>query len=205
MKAALIIPFAAAVAVATVACDDDGSPAATGTTTVVPAVSSSAPAGTDTARVDLANHKFPISAQNALEAARKKFDGTLTGLELEPEGVNTRDTYVYKVKLTSDTEKYTVQLTADAGTVVTEHRENLDADEQRTERMREAINLDAAVPLNDAMATATKARSGRVEKWKIEGKDNAAQYEFDIQAPGDTDEDYEVQVDAYTGQLKTAG
>lgn len=205
MKAALIIPFVAAVAVASAACDDDAQPAATGTSAAVPALSGSAQTDTDAARIDLAKHQFPISAQNALDAARKKFDGTLTGLELEPEGVNAHRTYVYKVKLTSDTEQYTIQLTADAGTVVTEHRENLDADEQRTERTREAIDLRAAVPLHDAMATATEARPGRVEKWKIEGKDNAAQYEFDIQAPGDTAEDYEVQVDAYTGKLETAG
>ncbi|WP_454197798.1 PepSY domain-containing protein [Nocardia sp. Marseille-Q1738] len=47
--------------------------------------------------------------------------------------------------------------------------------------------------------------AGRVEKWKLEGGGNSAEYEFDIHSPGNADEDYEVQVDAYSGQLRTAG
>lgn len=205
MKAVLITPIVVAVAVAAAACGNDSNEKPTSPPIGTSVVSGSAPAGADSAPVDLARHSFAVSPQDVLGAAKQKFAGTLTKLELEPEGAGPRTTYVYKVELMSDTEKYSTQLTADSGAVVSERKENLDADERGTERRREAVDFARAVPLNDAMATATKAHPGRVGKWKIEGKDNSAQYEFDIQGPGDADEDYEVQVDAYSGQLQTSG
>ncbi|QBS39173.1 PepSY domain-containing protein [Nocardia sp. CS682] len=206
MKAVLITPIVVAAAIAAASCGDDSGQDSADPTTAVSVIGSSTASGApDSAQVDLAHHSFPVSPTDALNTAKKNFDGTLSKLELEREGVNTRNTYVYKVEMLSDTEKYTIQLAADSGAVISEHKENLDADERGTERTRKAVDYDRAVPLNDAMATASKARSGPIEKWKIEGKDNSAQYEFDVQQPGATDDDYEVQVDAYSGQLKTTG
>ncbi|MBF6331063.1 PepSY domain-containing protein [Nocardia transvalensis] len=155
------------------------------------------------APIDLAHNTFPVSSADALGTARQKFDGTVTKIELEQEGVNGRNVYVYKVELMSDTQKYAAQLSADDGAIVTEKTDDLEPDKVGRARTEEAVDLDTAVPLTAAMDTATKARPGTVEKWKIEGKNGSAQYEFDIRTPGDTDEDYEVQVDAYSGQLKT--
>ncbi|MFI6170728.1 PepSY domain-containing protein [Nocardia sp. NPDC051052] len=205
MKAVVITPFVVAAVVAATACghdpDQHSATPATGTSDI----SSSAPTLADSAPVDLARNSFAVSPQDVLAAAQEKFAGTLTKLELEPEGVSPRTSYVYKVELMSDQEKYTTQLAADSGAVISERKENLDADERDTERRRDAVDFGKAVPLNEAMSTATRAHPGRVGKWKIEGKDNTAKYEFDIYGPADADEDHEVQVDAYSGQLATAG
>lgn len=206
MRAAMITPFVVAAAVVTASCGNDSPDTSTTSTTAgITTINSTPTTGANVAQIDLAHHTFPVSAQDALGTARKNFDGTVTKIELEREGVNAQNIYVYKVELMSDTEKYAAQVSADSGAIVAEKKEPLDADEQGTERTKEAVNLDSAVPLNQAMDTASKARPGRIEKWKIEGKNNTAQYEFDIESPGTNDEDYEVQVDAYSGQLKTAG
>ncbi|GAB2662614.1 PepSY domain-containing protein [Nocardia goodfellowii] len=189
------------VAAAITGCGSDSDQDSATTTSM----SVSGPTTSATAPIDLAHHNFRVSYTDALDAARKKFDGTVTKVELEPESVNGREIYVYKVELMSDSQKYAAQLSADDGGFVTEKTDDLDADEVGRARTEDAVDLDAAVPLNEAMDTATKARPGTVEKWKIEGKNGSAQYEFDLRTPGDADEDYEVQVDAYSGQLKTAG
>lgn len=203
MKAALIAPIAISAAVLAVSCgdnSDDSRPAASATINAT-----SAAPNPGTAQIDLAKHSFPVSADDAMAAAKKKFDGTLTKLELEPEVVNGARAYVYKVELVSDTQKFTMQHAAESAAVIGERTEALDADEVRTERGTDAVDLARAVPVNTAMGTAVQAHPGRVEKWKIEGKNNTARYEFDIETQSGIDDDYEAQVDAYSGQLISAG
>jgi uncharacterized membrane protein YkoI len=88
--------------------------------------------------------------------------------------------------------------------VIDEDTDELDQDEIRTERQENRITLTQVVSTQDAMNAARRARSGRIDKWKLEGRPEGAQYEFDIDRSGAADEDYEVRVDARTGRVASS-
>ena len=149
--------------------------------------------------IDLANHQFPVSWQDALQKAQDKFDGDVSKIELEQS--DTGD-YEYKVELLSDQQKYAAQVDANSGDVIDEKTDDFDQDKVGTEREQKSIDMDSVVSLEDAMKTATGAQDGRVNKWKLEGKESGPQYEFDIdKTDNPQDGDREVQVDAKSGDV----
>ncbi|MGK4219120.1 PepSY domain-containing protein [Kocuria marina] len=177
---------------ATATSDTSSTPDATSTsdTTGSPdATSTSGP-------MDLSQHDFPVTWEDALHKAQDRFNGDVSKIELE-----SRDGggYEYKVELMSDAEKYAVQIDADSGEIVSEKTDSLD--DGAAERQEKTFSLDGLVSLDDAMNTATEAQDGPVNKWKVEGKESGPRYEFDITDPQGSGEDHEVQVDARSGKV----
>ena len=156
----------------------------------------SASAATADGEVDLSQHTFPVSWQDALKKAQDRFSGDVAKVELEKrEGGG----YEYKIELRSDTQKYAVQVDAESGKIVSEKTD--DESDGDTERQEKSVDLDEVVDLDKAMDAAQQARSGAVTAWKIEGTSGGPQYEFDITDPQNTREDHEVQVDARSGKV----
>ena len=149
--------------------------------------------------MDLANHEFPVSWQDALKKAQDKFDGDVSKIELEPSDTGN---YEYKIELLSDQQKYAAQVDANSGDVVNEKTDDFDGDKVGTERQQKRIDMDSVVSLDKAMDAAKGAHDGPINKWKLEGKESGPQYEFDIgKSDNPQDGDYEVQVDAKTGEV----
>jgi uncharacterized membrane protein YkoI len=150
--------------------------------------------------VDLYDHDFPVTWQRAVETARTRFNGDVGKIELEYE----RGRYAYEVGLLSDTQEYSIHVDAQSGAVIEEDTDELDQDEVRTERQENRITLTQVVSPQDAMNAARRARSGRIDKWKLEGGPEGPRYEFDIDPSGAADEDYEVRIDARTGRVASS-
>lgn len=149
--------------------------------------------------MDLANHKFSVSWQDALKKAQGKFDGDVSKIELEQSDTGN---YEYKIELLSDKQKYATQVDANSGDVISEKTDDFDGDKVGTERQKKRIDMGDVVSLDKAMDAAKGAQDGPVNKWKLEGKESGPQYEFDIDKTGNPqDGDYEVQVDAKTGKV----
>lgn len=148
-----------------------------------------------TGGVDLFDQEFPVTWQKAVQHARAKFEGDVTKIELERE----RGQYAYTVELLSNTQEYSVHLDAKTGDEVGTETEDLDADERNIERQQESIDLTDTVALRTAMDAARHARSGTITSWKIEGRASGPQYEFDVE--NGSEEDYEVKVDAVSGEV----
>lgn len=143
---------------------------------------------------DLATTAFAVSWDDAVDTAMGNFEGKLAELELDWN----RDRYVYKIELVSDTEEYEVRIDADTGELVGEKTEKIESDDL-AEKQAEIIDLDAIVSWDEALATALDAQNGTVNEWKLEGTEHGPQYEFDVD--DDSGEDYEVTIDARTGEL----
>lgn len=146
--------------------------------------------------VDLADHTFDLNWTDALDQAKEEFDGDVSKIELEVEG----EAYVYKVELLSDKQKFEYQIDANSGDVVEQDTDDFSDDKVKTEREKNAIDLDNVIDVEDAMQTALGERDGRVTEWKLEGKSSGPRYEFDIENSDGTD-DVEIQVDAVSGDL----
>lgn len=143
---------------------------------------------------DLAITEFTISWEDAVDAALVNFDGELAEFELDWH----RDRYAYDVELVSDVEEYEVRVDADTGEQYDERTEKIETDDL-AEKQAEVVNLDAVVSWDDAVAAALDAQSGTVNEWKLEGTKHGPQYEFDVD--DDSGEDYEVSVNAETGEV----
>lgn len=169
-----------------------------GTTSASAAPSGSSSPGAS-GPVDLAEHQFPVSWQDALKKAQDKFDGDISKIELEQSDTGT---YEYKIELLSDRQKYAMQVDANSGDVISEKTDDFDEDKIGTERQKKRIDMDNVVSLDDAMDAAKGTHDGPINKWKLEGKDSGAQYEFDIdKSDNPRGDDYEVQVDAKSGKV----
>lgn len=139
--------------------------------------------------IDLSNHEFPVSWQDALQKAQDKFDGDVS-----------------KIELLSDQQKYAMQVDANSGDVANEKTDDFDGDKVGTERQQKRIDMDSVVSLDEAMDAAKGAQDGPINKWKLEGKESGPQYEFDIdKSDNPQDGDYKVQVDAKTGKVTQQG
>ena len=151
---------------------------------------------TDVNKVDLADQKFDLTWQDALDQASEKFDGDVSKIELEVEN----GVYAYKIELLSDTQEFEYEINANTGDVLDEETDDLDQDEAKTERQNKSIDLDQVVSVEDAMTTALGEQDGRVKEWKLEGKSSGPRYEFDIEQSGSTS-DVEIEVDAISGEI----
>lgn len=173
---------------------------------------SAAPSGTGSAStssadasgpIDLADHKFPVSWQDALKTAQDKFDGEVSKIELEQSDTGT---WEYKIELLSDTQKYAMQEDANSGEVLAEKTDDFDGDKIGSERQKKRLDMADVVSLDEAMNAALGTHDGPINKWKLEGKDSGAQYEFDIDKNDNPQgDDYEVQVDAKSGKVTQQG
>ena len=143
---------------------------------------------------DLADAEFALSWEDALDIANEQFDGDLYSVGLDWE----RTQFAYTVKLVSDTDEYEVEIDADSGDVLAEETESLD-DDDAAEKTSEIIDVEQVVPWSDALDAALNEADGRIDEWKLEGTEQGAQYQFDIDQP--SGEDLEVSIDAYTGEF----
>ena len=143
---------------------------------------------------DLADAEFALSWEDALDIANEQFDGDLYSVGLDWE----RTQFAYTVKLVSDTDEYEVEIDADSGDVLAEETESLD-DDDAAEKTSEIIDVEQVVPWSDALDAALNEADGRIDEWKLEGTEQGAQYQFDIDHP--SGEDLEVSIDAYTGEF----
>lgn len=183
---------------ATQSSSETASPTASETSTSAPASSSAAsPTGSQGQGTDLAEAHFDTTWQEALDIAKENFSGDVSKIELEP---NDAGRYSYKIELISDKEEYSAHIDANSGELITEDLDDLDSDEQGTERQEKRIDLDKVVSLDKAMDTARAEQSGPVTKWKLEGEATGPQYEFDINREG-AQGDREVHVDAMSGKI----
>lgn len=167
--------------------------------TMSPSASSATSSPDASGPIDLADHKFPVSWQDALKKAQGKFDGDISKIELEQGDTGN---YEYKIELLSDQQKYAMQVDANSGDVISEKTDDFDKDKVGSERQKKRVDMDNIVSLQDAMDAAKGAHDGPINKWKLEGKDSGAQYEFDIdKSDNPHGDDYEVQVDAKSGKV----
>ena len=152
------------------------------------------PSSDKTRDTDLADAEFALSWEDALDIANEQFDGDLYSVGLDWE----RTQFAYTVKLVSDTDEYEVEIDADSGDVLAEETESLD-DDDAAEKTSEIIDVEQVVPWSDALDAALNEADGRIDEWKLEGTEQGAQYQFDIDQP--SGEDLEVSIDAYTGEF----
>ncbi|QPZ38917.1 PepSY domain-containing protein [Paramicrobacterium chengjingii] len=145
---------------------------------------------------DLATTDFAIEWEDAVETAQSAFDGDLAEIELDW----SRDRYAYSIELVSDSEEYEVRIDATTGEKFGERTEKIESDDV-AEKTSEVIDLNNIVSWDDALATALDAQDGTVNEWKLEGTESGPQWQFDIDA--DSGEDYEVTINAETGELLT--
>ena len=186
----------------TAAASSSSSATASDTTSASPSTSQSSSASSDPSSddVDLASHDFPVTWKDALKKAQDRFQGDVSKIELESqEGGG----YEYKVEMYSDSQKYAAQIDADSGDLINEKKD--DEDDGAKKRQEKSVNLDDVIDVKKAMDTAQKERDGAVNKWKLEGKSSGPQYEFDITNPNDSSDDYEVQVNATSGDVISKG
>lgn len=146
---------------------------------------------------DLTQHQFDISWRDALDMAQDEFDGDVSKIELERRDASH---YVYKIELLSDTQKFALQADAKSGEVLDTKTDDLDSDERDSKRQDHRIDLASVTKLEKAINAARQEHDGPINKWKLEGKSGGAVYEFDITDP-DGDEDWEVQIDAHSGDV----
>lgn len=138
--------------------------------------------------------------QEALDAARDRFDGGVTKIELEQRRAGSLE---YKIELISETTEFTIRFDADTLEELSTEEEDLDddADEER----RKVFEPSEMISLEEAASIARDALDGVIEEWKLEGDDDGrVEYEFDIVPPGETG-DREVELDARTGEVLDVG
>lgn len=136
------------------------------------------------------------SWEDAVEAARKDFDGTVNKIELETQEGGGLE---YKVEQLSTTTKHAVQY--DANTLEKLDEKSEDLGDDAVKKQSETFDPADLIGLDEAAKTARGEVDGVISKWKIEGKDSGKViYEFDIRPQGAA-EDQEVQVDAQDGSI----
>lgn len=134
--------------------------------------------------------------QDALDAARERFSGGVTKIELEPRGGGGLE---YKVELISNDTKYAVQYDAETLEKVSDESEKLGSD--AAQKQKKTFDPTAMIGLDEAATTARQQQDGSITEWKLEGKDSGrVQFEFDILPIGASD-DVEVQIDARDGSV----
>lgn len=145
---------------------------------------------------DLATTEFDTSWQDAVDTAKSSFDGELAQVELNWY----KERYAYTIEMVSDTHEYKTHIDASTGDLVDDRGGPIESDDV-AEKTSEVIDLDSIVSWDDALATALDAQDGTVSEWKLEGTENGPQWQFDIDAG--SGEDYEVTINAETGELLT--
>ncbi|MBY8910353.1 PepSY domain-containing protein [Salinicoccus roseus] len=156
------------------------------------------------------------SAQEAVEAAQKNFDGKVQGVELEADdGI-----YYYEIELENGNEEYEVDIDANNLTVLEESfdreddGDNDDRDDDSGDNDREDDDRgegtssesgkgqpkqsagNGLISSTEALKIAQNEAGGEVTEWDFDEDDK--EYEVEMEAEG---KEYEVEVDARTGKV----
>lgn len=207
-KSSRALVIALGLTLAAAGCSSGSSDASDDTTTTTTAGGTSTNAGSSTTEgsdtggstttapdasdEDIVANPPEKSWEDALDAARQKFDGEPTKIELEK---REDGGYEYKISLFKDGTESSVQYDADT-------LDELDA-ETDSEDSAATIDLSKIISLEDAADKARSEQDGPITEWKIEAKDDYTQYEFDIRRADDSD-DEEVQIDAIDGSVRAS-
>lgn len=141
---------------------------------------------------DLATTNFTVSWQEAVEIAQAEFAGELTEIELKWSDGR----YAYEVDLISGADEYDVHVDADTGDTF---EAETDTTDDVSENQAKIIDIGGIVSWDDALATALNAVAGAVDEWKLTGTSDGPEYDFEI--IDSSGEDYEVEINALTGEL----
>lgn len=149
---------------------------------------------TTSADIDLASDETQISAADALDISAKEVDGGDSAIvhAIELEYSDGSERWEWSVKTLVDGTDHKVKIDADSGDIIKHEKDSTDDEEK-------AIDLDDPMPFSEAKDIALDARDGRIVSWKYEWDDGRYEYEFDIEADGQTEE---VNVNAETGDTK---
>jgi len=144
--------------------------------------------------IDLASDELPITAKDALETSADEVGGGEDAIvhSVKIKFSDSRDAWEWSVKTLVDDTDHKVKVDADTGEVIKHEEDSTDDHE-------EAIDLDDPMTFDEAKDIALDARDGRIASWKYEWDDGQYEYEFDIEADGETEE---VKVYAETGDSK---
>src|SRR5690625_1223810 len=147
--------------------------------------------GTTPPDADLADTELPVSAQDALSTSADEVgsDGIVHAIELDYS--DSAGTWVWSVKTLVDGTDHEVEIDADSGEV-------LDHEQESTDDQEQAVDLDAPMTFQDALAKAQDEVDGPVSGWKLEWDDGMTAYQFDI---GSGSEETEVTVNVDTGEV----
>lgn len=214
-----IIALAAAACLATAACTTDDTAQSPPTDEVTTAATTDAAPATETPEVtaevtetpkgpptetgsedggmtsediDLADHTFVITPQQAIDTATQEAGGGLVH-SLELDWSQRHSAWVYELDVLVGNVDHDIDIHADTGEILEHERDDTDDQEQ-------AIDLGSPMTWETARDKALGAVSGRITSWKLEWDDGRAGYQFDIMAS--TDDDIEVEVDAETGAVR---
>ncbi len=140
--------------------------------------------------VDLADHEFSTTAQDAIDiAAKEAGEGIVHAIEIEYE--DDHSAWTWTVKTLVDGQDHTYEINADTGEILKSEQESTNDDEQ-------AIDLNDPMTFDEAKDKALEKREGRIKDWKYEWDDNRKEFQFDIEQNGDSEE---VTVNADTGEV----
>ena len=153
------------------------------------------------------------SAQEAVDAAKKNFDGKVQGVELEEDdGI-----YYYEIELENGNEEYDVDIDANDLTVHEESfvRDDDDRDDDSDDNDRdddddrgEGTSSESAkdqpkqsagnglISSTEALKIAQNEVGGEVKEWDFDEDDK--EYEVELETEG---KEYEVEIDARTGKV----
>lgn len=152
------------------------------------------------------------SAQEAVDAAKKNFDGKVQGVELEEDdGI-----YYYEIELENGNEEYDVDIDANDLTVLEESfdRDDDDRDDDSDDNGRddydrgEGTSSESAkdqpkqsagnglISSTEALKIAQNEVGGEVKEWDFDEDDK--EYEVELETEG---KEYEVEIDARTGKV----
>lgn len=138
---------------------------------------------------DLSKRLPKVSAQQAIDAALKKADGTVHAVELDYSKSSAG--WQYDVKILDGTTDHKFTVDATSGEVVKRKQESTDDREK-------GIYLSSPLSYVDAFKLAQGKASGRLESWKLEYDDGHVAYQFDFVNGSD---EQEVTVDVNTKQV----
>src|SRR5699024_686416 len=118
----------------------------------------------------------PMTFQDALAKAQDEVDGPVSGWKLEwDDGMTAYQlrsgAWVWSVKTLVDGTDHEVEIDADSGEV-------LDHEQESTDDQEQAVDLDAPMTFQDALAKAQDEVDGPVSGWKLEWDDGMTAYQL---------------------------
>ncbi len=140
------------------------------------------------------------SAQEAVDAAKKNFDGKVQEVELEEDdGI-----YYYEIELENGNEEYDVDIDANDLTVLEESFDRDDDDDDRDDGIDSESGKDqpkqsagnGLISSTEALKIAQNEVGGEVKEWDFDEDDK--EYEVELETEG---KEYEVEIDARTGKV----
>lgn len=152
----------------------------------------SADAGATGRDVDLADHTFAVTPQQAIDQGKEAAGGGIVH-SIELDWSRYHDAWVYELDILVGNIDHDIDIQADTGDI-------LDHDRDDTDDTEKAIDLTSPMTWENARDKAQNAVQGRITSWKLEWDDNRTSYEFDIEdSSGD---EIEVSIDANTGRVE---